>query len=130
MQAVSAVRVLGRATGPAGVHEVRDGAVRRELLVEELGVDRRVQREEGGAEARGESRRRLGHTTLSVGDLGGEAGDEVVHGMAGAQPGDRRQHAEGVAGEEDASLRVLAGAGLDVGRDVVERVYASTPHSA
>jgi hypothetical protein len=25
---VSAVRVLGRAAGPAGVHEVRDGAVR------------------------------------------------------------------------------------------------------
>jgi hypothetical protein len=25
----------------------------------------------------------------------------VAHGLVGAQPGDRRQHAEGVAGEED-----------------------------
>ena len=34
---------------------------------------------------------------LGAGDLGGVAGQEVIHRLGRRQPGDRRQHAEGVA---------------------------------
>ena len=34
---------------------------------------------------------------LGAGDLGGVAGQEVIHRLRRGQPGDRRHHAEGIA---------------------------------
>lgn len=80
-----------------------------ELFLEEGGVDGRVEREERGSEAGREGRGRLGHAALGAGNLCGEAGDEVVHCLAGRQPGDWGQDSVGIAGQEDAGVRVASG---------------------
>ena len=71
------------------------------LLREQLGVFRRMPDEERSAEARRERGLRLGDAHFGAGDLGGVAADEVVHRVRRRERADRRQHAEGIAGEED-----------------------------
>ena len=71
------------------------------LVAEQLGVCRRVQRQKGFTEAGRKRRLRLRDTTLSAGDLGGVAGEEVVHRLFLGQLGDWRQNTEGIAGQEN-----------------------------
>ena len=69
----------------------------RDLLAEQPGVDRRVARQEGRAEAGGE--RRLGlaaEAALGAGEPRRIARQEVVHRLFRGEPADRRQHAEGI----------------------------------
>jgi hypothetical protein len=69
---------------------------------QQVAVFRRMARHEGGAEAGGEGRLRLGcPNPFRAGDLGGEAGQEVVHGLGRGQPGDGRQHAKGIRRQHD-----------------------------
>ena len=76
----------------------------------------------GPAEAGRERRLRLGDADLGAGDLGRVAADEVVHRLRGRELADRRQHAEGVAGQEDDVGRVAGDAG-DLGvADELDRV--------
>ena len=65
------------------------------------GVDRRRLRQERLAEARRERRLRLGDADLGAGELGGEAGEEVVERLLARQLRDRRQDPERVGGQED-----------------------------
>ena len=93
------------AAGPAGVDQPAVDAALGDPLLEQIAVDARVARHERRAEAGREGRLGLGHADLGAGDLGGVAGEEMVHGLVGRQPRDRRQHAEGVGGEDDDVLR-------------------------
>mmetsp|Transcript_58419 Transcript_58419/g.153834 ORF Transcript_58419/g.153834 Transcript_58419/m.153834 type:complete len:661 (+) Transcript_58419:301-2283(+) len=122
LDAAAAAGAVG-AAHPAGVHEVRVGAVLLELGGEHLGVDEGVPHEEGRAEAGGEGRLGLLHALLRAGHLGGVAGDEVVHDLVLSQLRDRGQHAEGVAGQKDDLLRVELHLGRDARvRDELQRV--------
>ena len=91
-----------------------------------LGVDARVARHEGRAEAGREGRLRLGHAALGAGDARGVAGQEMVHRLLGGEQADRRQHAERVGGQHDdvgsgwPARPVAAGV-----RDELERVAAA-----
>mmetsp|Transcript_13323 Transcript_13323/g.23382 ORF Transcript_13323/g.23382 Transcript_13323/m.23382 type:complete len:408 (+) Transcript_13323:205-1428(+) len=108
--------------GPASVHEVHLGVVLQKLLLEQVGVLGGVEHHEGRAEASGEGGGGLGDAQLRASDLGGVAGQEMIHGLLGRKLGDRGQHAERIAGEEEHRLGVSAhGVGLEV-RNVVDRV--------
>ena len=96
----------GTSTDPAGVEEPGIGAVLLNLLREHLGVAHGVECEEGLSEARREGSLGLGDTLLRTGHLGGVTGDEVVHGLLGAELGDGRKNTAGVAGKEDDVLGV------------------------
>jgi hypothetical protein len=110
------------ATRPAGVDEPPGGAVLLHLLGEHGGVLGRVEHDEGRAEAGGEGGLRLLDAVLRAGDQSGVAADEVVHGLRQVQLAHRREHAEGVARQEDHVLGVRADAWyLGVG-DVLDRV--------
>src|SRR5207244_2128365 len=65
--------------GPPGVHEPALHAVGGDLLAQERRVDVGLKRQEGGAEAGGERRLRLGHAALRARDLRGVPRQEVVH---------------------------------------------------
>ena len=93
------------AAGPAGVDQPAVDAALGDPLLEQVAVDRRVARHERRAEAGREGRLGLGHADLGAGDLGGVAGEEMVHRLVGRQPRDRRQHAERVGGQHDDVLR-------------------------
>src|SRR5699024_5685935 len=94
---------------PAGVHQVGLGAGLLHLLHQLLTVLGGVQLQEGLAEAGGEGGGGLGDAPLGAGQLGGEAGQEVVLGLLRGQDGHGGQHAEGVGGQEDHVLGVGAG---------------------
>src|SRR5699024_5989137 len=112
----------GAAAGPGGVHQVDLGAVLVQLVAQHLGIDLGVHGHEGLAEQGGEGGLGLGDAALGTGQLGGEAGHEVVHGGLLAQAADRGQDAEGVGGQEDDHLGDAALAGdLGVG-DIVHGV--------
>ena len=96
----------GTGTDPAGVEEPGVGAVLLNLLRKHLGVAHWVQGEEGLSEARGEGGLGLGDTLLGTGHLGGVTRDKVVHGLLGAELGDRRKDTASVAGKEDNVLGV------------------------
>ena len=68
-----------------------------------------MQLQEGLAEAGGEGGSGLGDAPLGAGQLGGEAGQEVVLGLLRGQDGNRGQHAKGVGGQEDHILGVGSG---------------------
>ena len=89
------------AAGPSGVDQPAIRPVLADEVEQQVAVVDRPARHEGGAEAGGERRLRLGDALLGAGDPGGEAGQEIVDRLPGGQPGDRRQHAEGVGGQHD-----------------------------
>ena len=92
------------------------------LVTQHMGVHVCLSGHEGFAEQGGEGGLRLLDAPFGAGQLGGEAGDEVIHGGIAGQAGDGRQDAEGVGGQEDDHLGDAAHAGdLGVG-DVVHRV--------
>ena len=62
------------------------------------------------AETGGERRLRLGDAHFGAGDFGGVAGDEMIHRLLRIEFRDRRQHAEGIAREEDDVGRVTGDA--------------------
>ena len=71
------------------------------------------------AKAGRERRLGLGDADLGAGHLGRVAADEVVHGLLGRQPAHRRQHAKGIARQEDDVRRMTADAGnLGVGNEL------------
>jgi hypothetical protein len=91
----------GTSTDPAGVEEPGIGAVLLNLLCEHLGVAHGVECEEGLSKARRKGSLRLSDTLLSTSHLGGVTGDEVVHGLLGAELGDGRKDTTGIASKED-----------------------------
>ena len=93
------------AANPAGVDQVDARAAVGDALAEHLGVDHGVERHKRLAEQRGERGRGLGDADLGAGDLGRKARHKVVHGGVGRQARDRRQHAKGVAGQEQHDAR-------------------------
>ena len=93
-----------------------------DAVAQQVGVLGGPQGHERRSEAGREGRGGLGDARLGSGDLGGVAGQELVHGLLRGQPGDGRQHPEGVAGQHDDGLGVpslLARLGVV---DEVERV--------
>ena len=82
-----------------------------------------MQRQECRAEASGEGWRRFGDATLSTGQFGGEAREEVVLGLIGSQTRNRRQHTKGVCGQED-NFRCVTRFGnrLNDVIDVIDRI--------
>ena len=97
---------------PAGVDQVSLGAGDLHLLDQLLGVLGGMQLQEGLAEAGGEGGGGLGDAALGAGQLGGEAGQEVVLGLLGGQDGHGRQNAESVSRQEDHFLGSFAEVGL------------------
>ena len=89
---------------PAGIDQIDLGAGLLHLVRQHRGVHGGIQRQERLAEAGGECGHRLGDADLRTGDLGGEAGDEVVHGLVLIQLADGRQHAVGIRRQEDDGL--------------------------
>ena len=118
--------VLDTSTGPAGVEEPGVGVVRGNLLREHGGVLHGVESQEGLGEARGEGGLGLGDTLLGTGHLGGVTGDEVVHGLGGAELGNGREDTTGVACEENDVGGVAVGNARDLGvLDVLDGVGAT-----
>ena len=113
------------AAAPAGVHQPDAGVVLAHLLGEQLGVLARMPDEERPAEARRERRLRLGDAHLGAGDLGRVAADEVIHRLRRRERADRRQHAEGVAGQEDHVGRMAGHAGDLRVADELDRIRAA-----
>ena len=82
-----------------------------------------MQRQERRAEAGGEGWRRFGDATLSPGQFGGEAREEVVLGLIGSQTRNRRQHTKGVCCQEDNfSCVARFGNRLNDVIDVIDRI--------
>jgi hypothetical protein len=77
-----------------------------EPLAQQAGVHRRPLGQERGAEARREGRLRLGDADLRAGELGREAGEEVVERLLAAEACDRRQDPERVGREHHDRARV------------------------
>jgi len=108
---------------PAGVDQVSLGIGCLHALDQHIGILGGVQAQERGAKAGGEGRCRFGDAALGTGELGGEAGQEVVLGLLRGQLGYWRQYAKGVGGEEDHLGGVTGlGGGLDDIVDVVDGV--------
>ena len=108
------------AAGPAGIDQPAIGLVLGNQGAQQVTIFGRMARHEGGAEAGGEGRLRLlAQTLLGAGDLGGEAGQEVIHGLRRRQLGDRRQHAEGIGRQHD-DVPGMSGAagGAGVGNEI------------
>ena len=76
------------------------------LGLQQLGVDVRPVGHERCAEAGAERRLGLLEPDLGSRELGREPLDEVVHHILAAQDRDRRQHAEGIRGEQHDGGRV------------------------
>ncbi len=79
-------------------------------------------RQERRGKAGGEFRLDADQALLGAGDLGGVAGEEVIHRLRRRQLGDRRHHAEGVGGEQHDVLRHAGAAGARGVRNKVERI--------
>ena len=92
------------AAGPAGVDQPAGGTVVMDLFLQQLAINLGSARHEGRAEAGAECRFGLGHATLGARHLGGEARQEVIHGLRRGQPGNGRQNAERIAGQHDDML--------------------------
>ena len=108
---------------PAGVDQVSLCAGLLHLLDQLFAVLGGVQLQESSAEASGEGGGGLSDATLGTGQLGGEAGEEVVLSLLGGQDGNGRQNAECVSGQEDDVLCVGAcGHGANNVVDVVDGV--------
>ncbi len=112
------------AAGPAGVDEPAIDVVLGDVFLQQVGINRRMARQERRAEAGRELRHNADETLLGARDLGGVAGEEVIHRLRRRQLRDRRHHAEGVGGEQDDVLRMP---GAAAARRVRDRSRADRP---
>src|SRR3990167_1407213 len=111
------------AAGPAGIDQPAGRLVALDQLAQKLSVFGRMARHERRAEAGRERRLRLlAEALFGAGDLGGEAGEEVIHRLFGRKAGDRRQHAEGVGRQHDDVFRVRRAPRVRRGRDIMDRI--------
>lgn len=81
-----------------------------------------VKSQKSSSETGRESSLRLGHSTLSTGNLRGVAGKEVVHGLTGVEDGDRGEDTKGITSQKEDSLGVVAKRILLVTGDVEDGV--------
>ena len=72
--------------------------MRRDLLAEKVPVDFGATRHEGRTKAGRECRLGFSHATFGTGNLGGEARQEVVHGLRRGQARDRGKNTERITG--------------------------------
>ena len=98
----------GAAAAPAGIHQPDARVVLAHLLGEQFGVFVRVPDEKRPTKTRRKRRLRLGYAHFGAGDFRGVATDKVIHRVRRRERADRRQHAEGVAGQEN-HIRRMAG---------------------
>ena len=110
------------AARPAGVQQVHSRAVTVQLLTQQLRVHHGVQWHERASETRREVGHGLLDATLRSSHLRRVAAEEVVHGLLRRQLADGRQHAVGIARQEDDRLRVTRHAVLLVVGDVVDGI--------
>ena len=92
---------------------------------EQIAVLAGVARHEGRTEAGGEGGFRLGHALFGARHLGGVAGQEVIHGLARGEPGDGRQHTEGVSRQHDDGVGLARNAGEAGIGDVADGIGAA-----
>jgi hypothetical protein len=98
-----------------------------DLLREHLGVAHGVKSKEGLSEAGRKGSLGLGDTLLSTSHLGGVTRDEVVHGLLGAELGDRWKDTTSIAGQQDDVFGVVVGDTWDLGvLDVLDGVGATS----
>ena len=105
----------GAGADPARVEQPGVGVVVGDLVREHLGVAHGMQGEEGLGEAGGEGGLGLGDALLGACHLGRVAADEVEHGLFAVEFGNGREHAAGVAGQEDDVGWVVVGETGDFG---------------
>src|SRR5271165_5254871 len=98
-------------TLPAGVDQPALRLVFAQPAAQHLGIHFRRQRHERRAEAGGERRLRLGHSSFRTCNLRRIARHEVEHRLLRCEPGDRGQHAERVCSEKYYVLGMPARAG-------------------
>ncbi len=89
------------AASPTGVHQPDIDIVLGDIFLQQVGIDRRMTRQERRAEAGREFRLDADQTFLGARDLRGVAGQEVIHRLCRRQLGDRWHHAIGVRRQED-----------------------------
>ena len=110
------------AAGPAGVDQPDVDIVLLDVVAQQVGIDRRIARQERRAEAGREFRLHAHKTLLGTGHLGGVTRQEVVHRLGRRQLGNRRHDAEGVGRQEDDVLRMTGATAARSIRDEVERI--------
>ncbi len=92
------------------------------FLLQHFGIACRVQRQERGREAGAESRLRLRHAGFRARHLGRVTRQEVIHRLRRREFRQGRQHAEGVASQEEDVLRMPAAAARLAIRDKFDRI--------
>ena len=97
------------ASRPPCIDQPDFGLVSSQLLAQQRAIDTGMQRHEGGAKARTESRRGLGDAFLGARNLGGVSAQKMVHGLGFGQSADGRQYSESVTCQEDHILRMTGG---------------------
>ena len=110
------------ATSPAGVDHPDLDALAGYLIAEQGGVAAGVEGEEGRAEAGTESGFWLGDASFRTRYFCGIARDELIHGLSRCEPGDGRQDAIGVTGQEEDIFGSGADRGFEGVGDKVEGV--------
>ena len=86
-------------------------------------IDFRPTRQEGRAEAGGESRLRLlAQALFRAGNPRRIARQEVIHGLRRGKLGDWRQHAKGIRGQHHHIARQAGGAAFDDVRNIGQRI--------
>merc|ERR1712216_835412 len=88
-------------TGPASVDKPDVTAVLLHLFSQHFRIHCGMECKESLTKAGRESSLRLCYPNLSASNLGSVSRDEVVHGLVGAQLGNRRENAKGIASEEN-----------------------------
>jgi hypothetical protein len=87
--------------GPSGIDHPNLDPVLFDLPTQQFSVAAGVEGEEWGAKAGTEGGFRLGDPGFGAGHLCGIAGDELVHGLPGIEPGNGGEDAIGIASKEE-----------------------------
>ena len=96
---------------PARVDQPAVDVMSPDQIAQQIAVDGRMQRHERRAETGRERRLRLDDALLRARNLGRISGQEMIHRLRRIELGDRRQDAEGIAGQHDDVLRVARAPG-------------------
>ena len=96
--------------------------VRADQLAQQIAVDRGMTGQNGAPKQVENVRLDADQALLGAGDLGGVAGEEMVHRLRRRELGDRRHDAEGVGGEQDDVARMAGAAGPRGVGNEVERI--------